>query len=323
MNLGDTLINHSLKFFCTIRRTIGHPSFRLRPEKLNRIKLWGVLGKPLHMKPPAACDKSLDHASLMNESPVPQQNDMFSEVKKEITQEISHIHGLEVLSLQMEIQRQVSLFGRNSKRRNRRSTIPSVKVAHDRCLALRSPSAAYVGKKQKTAFIQKDQMGAKCERFFLSPANSSSSTVRLPLRPSPEPAVPASGSSIPTPSELARYDWDDTGYQKSCGSPQPPDVWSRCSSDTQKPKVLPAESLPVSAFVFWRAWEGDLRQGWDSIPLRPFVGRFAAIGIRNLRMTSLSWPPPPNSCPGLATGWLFCGVFPVAEGFLEVSCSPV
>lgn len=319
-NTRQLIHGHPLKFPYRLRRTIRQPALALGPDMLRRIEFGGIFGKPLDMNPGVFGQKILDRFSLMDQGLIPQKNHRPPEMAKKKSQKDGHIPALEIPDLKREVKPPVSALGRNRKRRNDRKSLAAVDMTHQRRLPPWRPCPPEKRNEHEAAFIQKSQMGAKCERFFLWPAIVSSSSARSPLRPFPGPVVPASGNSIPTPEAPARDGWNDSESQRSDGLPRPRGALSRGLWNSPKPEVLRAIDRPVFAFGQEKASEDD-----QALVFGPNLDLLScekpvAIGLGNLSKSRYILLPPQKSCPERATGWLGGGASPVAQGFLEVSC---
>lgn len=66
-----------------------------------------------------------------------------------------------------------------------------------RCFPLGGPCSSQIRNEQKAAFIEENQMGAKCLGFFLSAATYSVSSSLFPFHPFAKPVAQVSGNSIP------------------------------------------------------------------------------------------------------------------------------
>lgn len=320
LNLAQFRHDHPLKFPYPLGRTIRQPTLALSPDMLRRIEFGGIFGKPLDMKPGVFGQKILDRSALMDKSLIPYKNHRSPKMTKKKSQKGYHIPTLEIPDLQREIKPPVSALGRDRKRRDGRKSIAAVDMTQQRRLPPRRPCPPEKRNEHEAAFIQKSQMGAKCERFFLWPAIVSSSISRSPLRPFPGPAAPASGNSISTPPKLARYGWDDSESQRSAGLPRPHGALSRGLWNSQRPEVLRATDRPVFASGQETASEDDQALVFGPTLCLLSCGKPVAIGPGNLLKSQYVLPPPRTSCPERATGWLGGGASPVAQGFLEVSC---
>lgn len=230
-----------------------------------------------------------------------------------------YIRGLDISLLQMVVQPHAPVLRRNSESRNRGNPISSVVMTQDRSVSSRCPRSAHMGNEQKPAFIEKCQVGAIREGFFLSPATVSSSSALFPPRFSPVHDVPASDNSIPTQSARARDGWDDSECQGSCELPRPPAAWSRDRCCNQMPGDPSIKALPSVSFRPPRAWK-DVPAMLCTSDLAPLLfERPPAIETQSLRTNPLVGPQPTVSCPCSATGLRVGAAFPIASGCLGVS----
>jgi hypothetical protein len=244
---------------------------------------------------------------------------MTTEVLQEVVQKVSNVKGLKILPLKSEVKPQVSPLGRDGKTGDGRDSVSPVKMMQDGSLSPRCPCPTNIGDEQKPTLIEKGQMGSKCSGFFLLPAIVSSSSVLSPLRFFPEPAVLAFDNSIPTPSGVAKGDWDDNEFQKTCELVRPLVSWSKDRCHSQKPKGLSAKGSPIVSSLVLKAWQDDPERLWDLDPPSLPFERPAAIEKQSLRRIPLVVPPPTSFCPSLATGSLVGAASPIASGFLKVS----
>jgi hypothetical protein len=244
---------------------------------------------------------------------------MSTEVLQEMAQKDRHIWGLNILPLKLEVKRQVSSPGRDSKGRDGRDSFSPVEMTQDGSLSPRCPCSANIGNEQKSTLIEEGQMGSKCDGFFLLPANVPSSNVLSLPRPFPEPDVLAFGNSIPTPSEVAKGGWGDNEFQKICELLRPHGAWSKDRCCSQKLQGLSAKASPIAFSLVLKVWQDDPERLSDSSLFPLPSERPVAIEKRNLRRILVVEPPPTRSCPFLATGLLVGAASPVALGSLKVS----
>ena len=152
---------------------------------------------------------------------------MPPKVSQKMTQKEGHIRGLNILPLESEVKPQMPPLGRDGEAGDSRDSISPIEMIQEGSLSPWRPCSANIGNEQKLTFIEKSQMGSKCDGFFLLPANVSSSSVLSPPRLFPEPCVLASGNSILALSGVARDGWDDSEFQRSFELPRPPVSWSK------------------------------------------------------------------------------------------------
>lgn len=234
-----------------------------------------------------------------------------------------YIRGLDISLLQMVVQPHTPVLGRNRESRDRGNPISSVAMMQDRGVSSRCPCSAHMGNEQKPAFIEKCQVGARREGFFLSSATLSSSSALFPFRFSPAHDVPAFDNSIPTLPARARDGWDDSECQGSCELPRPPVAWSRDRCCTQRPGDPSTKDLPSVSFRPPKAWK-DVPAMLCTSDLSPLLfERPPAIETQSLWTNPRVGLQPTVSCPCSATGLRVGVAFPIASGCLEVSWPPV
>lgn len=230
-----------------------------------------------------------------------------------------YIRGLDISLLQMVVQPHTSVLRRNRESRDRGNPISSVAMMQDRCVSSRRPCSSHMGNEQKPAFIEKCQVGAIREGFFLSPATVSSSSALSPSRFFPVHDVPASGNSIPTRSAPARDGWDDSECQGFFELPLPPVAWSRDRWCNQRPGDPSIKALPSVASGPPKACR-DVPAMLCTSDLSPLLfERPPAIETQSLQRNQRVGPLPTVSCPCSAIGLRVGGASPIASGCLEVS----
>jgi len=166
LNLTQFRHDHPLQFPRPMGRTIRQPALGLSPNMLRRIEFRSIFGKPLDMKPGVFGQKILDRSALMDKGLIPHKNHWSPKMAKKKSQKGYHIPTLEILDLKQEVKPPVPALGRDRKRRNSRKPIATVDMTHQRRLPSRRPGPPEKRNEHEAAFIQKSQMGAKCERFF-------------------------------------------------------------------------------------------------------------------------------------------------------------
>jgi len=195
-----------------------------------------------------------------------------------------------------------------------------VHISDNRCFPSRSPSAGNVGNEEKTALIEKHQMGANFFGVFLYGASGTASNARSPLRSVAGHGAPASGNSTPKRSGVSRHDRDDTKPRNLFRSPRPPAARSKDPSCTRRPEA-PSEALS-RVFPSGVRIVGAVGPAWVEARVRgllPF-GKLDTIGAPNSPTRSTRAPLPTNSFLASAVGSLVGAASPTAVRFLVV-CS--
>lgn len=182
-------------------------------------------------------DPLCDSFSVMNGSPILQQDHRTLQMPKQVTQEGSDIQPHESTAAQPEIERHALARGRHSQGADRGDPILFVQIAHDRRAAFRRPGAGHIGDEHKTGFIEEDQMGAPWSGVFLYAASGTVSIGRSRSRSAAARSVRGSDNSIPTGSGASRHDRDGSVSRTAGGSAAPHVSRSinRCDSSYQGP----------------------------------------------------------------------------------------
>jgi hypothetical protein len=229
-------MHHKIQLCRTVRTSIRQFPFRLRPNVFRRIQLWSISRDPFLLDSPSMGQKGLHGFPSMDQAPIPQQNDRTTQMTEQPSKKSDDLVRLDVLGMNPEKQPAPAFLRGECQRRNHRHPISPIKMFKDGRLAPGSPRPNDMRKQEKAAFIQKDQMGATCQSFFLWPASGLFSSLLWSLRRVPAPDVPASGSSIPILLGHARYDWDDNRSEILCQSLRRPAAWSKDPSNNRTPR---------------------------------------------------------------------------------------
>jgi len=301
--------------------SVGHRTFKMVPNKLCRVEFRSISWKTLWMQAGVSLKAFADGRTPMYPAIIPQHKDGTLQVPDEMPQKLRHFGVFDVLiGIKPGIQGNVSSFWRNTEGRDRRNLAPVACTAQDRGLAFRRPGPAHIGNQQKSALIQKDQMGAKPFGLFLYGASGSASSARWPLRPAPGPASLASDNSSPGLLRPAKHDGDDSKSRIVARSLPPPGAGSKAPSDSQslKPPSKVSGSTLFSGVP--RAWGVFPERAWALVPARLSSGRSAAIETPNSQSSQSSWPRPTDLTLFSATRQHVGGAVRAAFAFRWVSC---
>lgn len=253
---------------------------------------------------------------------VPEQKDGSAQVLEQLFEKRPHIQSVEIPAAKLRIERQTFPLGRKSKGTDGRDPILFVEMIENRGFFPGGPSPGHGRGQQEPRFIEKDQMGPKCFRFFLNTATAAASNVQSLLRYAARLDAQASDSSTPSPPVISRRGWDDRWYQSVSRSPRQSVSTSKGPFGTLMPMALPSVPAPTVPSARRKVWE-DARESasnagpWTLTPDTP-----AAIGTQNSWMLPLDAPHPTMwPFPVSTTQWRVAFAFPVRFGFHGVSCS--
>src|SRR5882672_23542 len=148
------------------------------PELLDRIEFGCVAGEALKVKPGEGLAHRVDGRSLVNLSTIPEQDDGSTQMGEQQTQELGHVHSLEVVLSKLDVEAQARALGRNREGRDDRDPVVLVVVAHDRGASSRAPRPPARWNEHEAALIEEGDVGAKPSGFFLLPATCAGSSAR-------------------------------------------------------------------------------------------------------------------------------------------------
>ena len=139
--------------------------------------------------------KGFDVCSLVDSTSIPKQDHMSAQMAQQIPQEGDDFCSSDVFHMEADIKTQAFAARRDCKSADNRDFVASIAVAQDRCTANWGPGSTDIGNEQKSAFIEKGQMGSKFFCFFLYQTTCTSSNKRWHFRLFAGRGAPASDSS--------------------------------------------------------------------------------------------------------------------------------
>jgi hypothetical protein len=147
-------------------QAVGRMAFPVVPDLFGRIELWGIRRELLQMEPRVSLADRLDGRPSMNGTAVPEEDDMAAQMPQEHAAEVRHIHGLEVVRLEADIQTHVLALWGHGKRGQRRDPVMLVIVADDGGVPLRRPGVAARRYEPTATFIQESEVRPQAAGFF-------------------------------------------------------------------------------------------------------------------------------------------------------------
>lgn len=164
------------------------------------------------MEPLMTLDEVLHVTSPMNRPAIPEENDGAAEMLEHASEEESDLLSGDIARVKVDEQSHALASRRNGNRGDGRNAVTLVAVSMDRRFARRRPRFSNIGDEQKSALIEKREMGPKFLRFFLSVAMSSSSSAQWRFRHAGWRDVPVFANSTPCLSAKGRHNRDGRRY---------------------------------------------------------------------------------------------------------------
>lgn len=189
--------------------------FGVRPNLLHRIEVWGVGRQRRELERFRKPLLEVSSRGSVNAPSIPDHDQFPPQLSTQIDDEILDSVRLDVLGMDLEVDVQAVLFGRNGDRRDDGEPVVTVPRIMNRGLTGGSPSAPDHRLQHEPALVHEDQDGFSCPSFFLSSARPCAATGRRRSRPVPALDVRVSGNSSPNFSESSKREPGDNSLQRS------------------------------------------------------------------------------------------------------------
>jgi hypothetical protein len=304
---------------------IGHGSLEICPDKLIGVKFGCVPREEVTVNSTVPSEKVPNSCCPVNRVSVPEHDDGASEMPKKKFEKLEDLICADIsVGVKFEKEGETLPTWRDTDSRDGRDLRPVPPWDRKmRGLSHWRPCAGNARYEQETAFIHENEMGAKFLGFFLSLAIPDASTFGWHVRFAPGLSSPASGSSSPEPSSVARdWKWNNRPQSASWLPLQRASV-SRdpLHSLLSERRLLISEQAPVSAPE--RSMEVALVLAEDGGPSSLSYGRPVASGRSSSGKTSVEWPQSGN-CDLLLAGAMHAGdAFRALRNFHGVSCQAI
>ena len=164
----DLLAQHVHQISFGVRPPICQPTFELIPHALVRIQLRGVWGKGFQMQSPRAGQQLLDGLTAMNLTIIQQRDDRTLYVAEQIPEKCRDFLPLNVVFVEMAVERTMKAAGADGDSRNGREPIVAIAMRHDRRLPHWAPGLLDRRNQQEAAFVEKDEVGRQPRGVFFT-----------------------------------------------------------------------------------------------------------------------------------------------------------
>jgi len=290
----------------------------LVPDVLDRIQVWRVGRKPLHLQPRRAICKQLSGRGAMGGQAIPNQNDRTMQVTVNFSYEANEIRRPRVVIQEFVVQPQPQCPGSLCHGGKGGNTIASIPRALQWRAAARRPDAPSQWLQQIPAFIEKNQASLPFEALFLGAAKFGDARERSPLHFARGRVAPAFVGSNPADAEVAVRTGDETRRRTVARSHLAREVRSNRPEHIPNTACRGLRLPPVWCVDRQTAWAAGRDAAW--LAAGSHASRPSAIGIPRKRWNRLSQPHLSTTCPA-RTAWLQSyGGFRAFRGFRLVSC---
>ena len=158
------------------------------PHAFIRVQFWSIGRKGCQVQPRRAGEKFLDRIATMNLAVIQQNDQVASYLVQQVAQERCHFFALNIVLIELAVQRTMEAFRTDSDTRDGRDPLMTIPMKQDRCLSHRTPGLTDRGDQEEARFVDKDEMGCQpcgvfftrgqTDRFHSAMAASSRSTAR-------------------------------------------------------------------------------------------------------------------------------------------------
>jgi hypothetical protein len=262
-------------------------ALRMAPALLDRIQFRAVGRQPLELKPIGMMRRVPCCRRTMCIQPVPNQDDLATDLMVQQSQKLDHLFLFEALLRQLKVQRHALAFGRQRQSANcRHATMVLGRRQLHRRLAARRPGALPIGLQQKARFVGENDASLLTRPPFLFAANRDESIAPQPRRFARAPGVAASGTTNPTSSASAKRGCRRTSPRSVVRSLRPPVDRSINRSRSQPSRLLVRESALHADIAPPSAATAAPDSAWPQVPRAPLCRVAASIDLRYSRMHS-------------------------------------
>ncbi len=321
MHMLDRLKNSFAKCVNVLGNIVGQVCvFASIPDLFNRVEIGGVGRQPFDIDPASKTFMQTFCSRAMNRPAVHDQDNAARQMLQKVRHEEFEIIGTDVVRLKVEIEPQMTAFGRDAEGRNDRKPVPSVPTIENGSLSAWRPSPAHQRLEHKAGFVQQNDATPCSSRFFLSGTNPLDAISRWPSRRVPGPAVRVSDNSSPVHLRCARLQRDGIAPRSVDKLPLPHAPGSTNEYDSrERPDLFSADRSTCDA-ACPRACKADGVVACFSVPLLHRACRHLASEPPSQPRRRLGELPRGCHAPCSATRWHVAAAVLILVGFLLVSC---
>jgi hypothetical protein len=301
------------------RNNIGQGAiFGLVPDVLDRIQVWRVGRKPLHVQPRRFIRKQLSGRGAMSGQAIPNQNDRTMQVIVNFSYEANKIRRPRVVIQEFVVQPQPQRPGSFCHGGECRNAIASIPRSLQWRVTAWRPDTPSQWLQQIPAFIEKNQASLPFEALFLVAAKFRDASGRSPLHFARGRVAPAFVGSNPADAVVAVRTGDETRRRTVAKSHLAREVRSSPLEHIPNTVCRGLRLPPVLYVDRQTAWMVGPDAAW--LATGSHASTPSAIGMPRKHWNRRLQPHLSATCPA-RTAWLqsYDG-FRASQGFRLVSC---
>lgn len=188
-HLADLFGQHVHEFAHRIRSSVGQSPFQEAPNSLIRVQLRGMGRKGDEIKSRRPLQEFLHRLAPMRVEIIQKNDQRAGDLAQEMTEECGHFFPLDVLLIQMTVQRASKALMTDGNPGNGRDAVMAITMTDERRAPDRTPRFPHGRDQEEARFVEEDNMGCQprgvfftlgqTDRFHSAMAASSRSTALL------------------------------------------------------------------------------------------------------------------------------------------------
>jgi len=150
-----------------VRPAVGQEALEMVPDAFVGVQFRSVRGEGHQMKTARASEEVLHRIAAMDCAVVQQHDQMTTDLTQEMAQEDGHLFALNVVLVQVAVQRAMEAPGADGDTGDRGDSVVAIPMMYDGGLSDRTPRLAYGRDQEESRFVDKQDVGRQpCGVFF-------------------------------------------------------------------------------------------------------------------------------------------------------------
>jgi hypothetical protein len=152
---------------------VGECAFRVAPDAFVWVQLGRVRRQCLEVEAGKGRAQRPDGWPLVAVAIVPDHDHGSAEMTEDLAEESTHLGGMEVVVVELEIEAEVASLGTDRDTGDRGDPLVALRVTEAGSLATRRPGTPHAGDEKEAGFVYEDEVGAQPCCFILIRGHSS------------------------------------------------------------------------------------------------------------------------------------------------------